>query len=242
MSVLLKGRNGNELELGFVRDSYAEVQDGTGDSAWTTVTVRAATNDDSWEESSPCMNIYEFNNLAEWLEAVGSGGVAGESGGAGGGTKHAHERSSAGAGSSRAGEGDVPEIELLEPDLKFSVSGQDKATVTIRVGFHLADRPEEFNVDSGPISSDPDTDDTDLRGDDTPPFIDIRIPRPSLLAAAEELRATLAELNVTTLKDDLDADNDAGIMGEPDSSMNMVDRITKRPPGAGTGEDNAGNR
>src|SRR5258708_1561134 len=120
---MLKGKNGNELELAFLKESYADVQDGSGDSGWLTVIFRAATADETWEESSPCLNIFEFQTLAEWLEAVGQG-------------------------AEREGEPETGEVELLEPELKFSVTNQDKDNVTIRVGFHLTDRPEVFNVDA----------------------------------------------------------------------------------------------
>jgi hypothetical protein len=31
-------------------------------------------------------------------------------------------------------------------------------------------------------------------------------------------------------------------MGESDEALTLIDRIHSQPPGAGTGEDNAGNR
>src|SRR5689334_5358729 len=91
--MVLKGRNGNELELAFVRESLPELQDAHGDEAWFTVVVRAATADETWEETAPCVNLYEFRNLAEWLEALGG---------------------------EREGEEEA-ELELLEPELKFAV-------------------------------------------------------------------------------------------------------------------------
>lgn len=122
MSVLLQGRNGNEFELGFLRDSYPEVQDGTGDSTWVTTLFRVATADESWEEASPCVNLFEFSTLADWLEAAAS------SPGAAGAEPNA--------------------IELLGPELRFSVSGVSKDAVTIRVSFVIAERPHELDVDS----------------------------------------------------------------------------------------------
>src|SRR6185295_7454148 len=106
--VMLKGRNGNEVEIAFSRDSLPDPQDGFGDSECFTAVVRGATADDSWEESSPCLGSTEFRNLADWLEAVGSGS-----------------------------EGESSEVELLEPELKFSVMQENPSGVGIRVNFHL---------------------------------------------------------------------------------------------------------
>ncbi|MGH7244249.1 MAG: WapI family immunity protein [Phycisphaerales bacterium] len=199
MSMLLKGQNGNEFELSFVRDSLVEPQDGFGDSRWATVLVRGANQDDTWEESSPCMNFYEFQNLADWLAAVGAG---------------------------EDGPGETDSVELLEPDLKFSLSNQSRDAATIRIGFHLPDRPDEFNVDA--------------QMDDSA-VLDVFMPRENIRTAARTLRSELARLNLTP-KDDLEGGVDAGVLGEPDPGLNIVDEIKPNPPGAGRGEDNAGNR
>ena len=204
MSMLLKGSNGNEFELAFTHDALPDAQDGFGDSKWSTVTFRAATADDSWEEDSPAINLFEFANLAEWLEAVGRGDTAEA--------------------------GDSPEVsalELLGPELSFSLSGNDKRSVTLRIGFHLRDRPEEFEVDA-------ETDEAE--------YIDIHLPRVDLLAAAQALRADLKAVDSGTNKDDLQGEDDSGAMGVPDEDLALIDRISAKPPGAGRGEDNAGNR
>lgn len=201
MSMLLKGTNGNEFELGFTRDSLPEIQDGFGDSAWATINFRAARGDDTWEEASPCMNFFEFTNLAEWLEAIGAG-----------------ERA----------EPEIGEIELLEPELRFSIADQSDDEVTIRVGFHLDNRPEELNVD----------DPTDNAN-----YLDIQLPRDTVQAAAGALRADIEKLGINRAKDDLEASEDQGVFGEPDTNLNIVDRIEEPPPlGSGEGEDNAGER
>ncbi|MFO0861357.1 MAG: hypothetical protein U0570_12445 [Phycisphaerales bacterium] len=199
MSMLLKGRNGNEFELSFVRDSLPETQDGFGDARWTTVLFRAANQEDSWEESAPCVNLFEFQNLAEWLAAVAGGSEA---------------------------PGDVESIELLEPELAFSLSGQTDKDVTIRIGFHLAERPEEFNVDA-------ETEEAE--------FIDLHVSRHNVGLAAATLRDELLGLE-NEPKDDLTGQANQGVLGEPDPGMNIVDRIRETPPGAGTGEDNAGDQ
>jgi len=198
MSMLLKGRNGNEFEMSFIRDSLAEAQDGFGDSRWATVLIRGANQEDTWEESSPCVNLFEFQNLADWLAAVGEG---------------------------EEGPGESDSVELLEPDLKFSVSNQSKNDATIRIGFHLDGRPEKYNVDA-------EMDDSAV--------LDLFIPRENIRTAARTLRSELAQLNAPA-KDDLDGETDAGVLGEPDPGLNIVDEIKPNPPGAGDGEDNAGN-
>jgi hypothetical protein len=197
MSVLLKGKNGNELELAFVRETLPDVQDGLGDSAYFTVVWRAATGDESWEETAPCMNLYEFQNLAEWLESVGG-----------------------------AAEGEVDGIELLEPELKFSVASQQRQGVGIRVGFHLEDRPEEFGVDAPTDGS---------------PSIDLFMDRSNVLAAAAALRNALEEFEVLNRKDDQSGDRESGTAGRGDDNLNLIDRVERYPPGAGKGVDNAGN-
>jgi hypothetical protein len=200
--MLLKGDNGNEFELAFSRDSLPEVQDGTGDGGFATVNFRVATEEEEWEENAPCLNMFEFTNLAEWLESVGGA------------------------------RGDEAELELLQPELKFAVVKEMKGLggegrVTVRVGFRLSDRPEEFNVDAAT---------------DEASHIDLTMPRGEALVAAAALRSNLEALKLINLKDDILGDEDAGVLGAPDDDLNLVDRITPDPPGAGDGEDNAGER
>src|SRR5688572_30657107 len=107
MAMLLKSDDGSEFELGLIEDRLPEVQDGVGDSNYITLSFRVATADETWEETAPCLNVYEISNLADWLQAVGST------------------------------EPDVSEVELLEPELRFSVVRNGGSRVTIRVGFHL---------------------------------------------------------------------------------------------------------
>lgn len=199
MSVLLKGRNGNELELAFVRETLPDVQDGMGDSDWFTLVRRTAKGDETWEESSPCLSAYQFQTLAEWLEA---------------------------AGGAEGAEGSVSELELLEPELKFTLVQQDGPNLSIRVGFHLTDRPEEFEVD------DP-SEDTD--------YVDLYMDKESLRTAAATLRTELVEF-LGQAKDETQGENEPSGDGKPDPDLNIVDRVEKYPPGAGRGEDNAGNR
>jgi hypothetical protein len=196
MSVVLKGRNGNEFELAFVRDSLPEVQDGQGDSSWFTVVVRGAAGDDSWEETSPCLSSFEFRSLVDWLEAIG-----------------------------RGAEGEMSEIDLLEPELNFSITGQEEDAIGIRIGFHLPDRPEEFGVD----------------GSTDRPYIDLFVERDAALSAAASLREALNELDQSP-RDDILAEGDLGIGGVPSIDLNLIDSIETEPPFAGDGEDNAGNR
>jgi len=198
MTTILKGDNAAEFELSFTRENLPDVQDGFGDSAWATATFRVATDDDSWEESVPCMNLFEFTNLADWLEAVGA---------------------------SADGAPEISECELLEPELRFTLVQQEAETVTIRIHFHIENRPEEFQVDAP----------TDA------PFVDVKLPRIVLIAAGGTLRDDLQRMS-STGKDDLVGDVADGILGEPDEDLNLVDSIQPDPPGAGEGEDNAGDR
>jgi hypothetical protein len=118
MSMLLKGDNENEFELGLVQDRFAEQQDGFGDSSYVTVSFRVAMAEESWEETAPMMNLFQLKNLAEWLQAVAQGTP------------------------------EISEVELLEPSLRFSIVKDAGETVTIRVSFHLEGRPEEYVIDA----------------------------------------------------------------------------------------------
>ncbi|MFT3686243.1 MAG: hypothetical protein QM783_15205 [Phycisphaerales bacterium] len=200
--MLLKGDNSNEFELAFSRDSLPDVQDGTGDAGFATVNFRVATEEEEWEENAPCLNMFEFTNLAEWLESVGGSG------------------------------GDEAELELLQLELRFAVvkamkgfGGEGK--VTVRVGFRLTDRPEEFNVDAETNEAS---------------HVDLTMPRSEALVAAAALRSNLDALNLRNLKDDLMGDEPAGVLGDADDDLNLVDGVSPQPPGAGDGEDNAGER
>lgn len=224
MSMLLKAANGNEFELSFTRDALPDPQDGFGDATWATVVWRAATADADWEETSPCMNLYEFGNLADWLEAA-AGGV--ESVAPAPSSDDFDANGSRSGRESIAGAPEVSEVELLEPELRFTATQFTPDAVTVRIYFHLADRPEEFSVDAG-------TDEAE--------FMDMHVPRENLIAAAATLRRMLAEFEAGRSKDDLTGDDEPGQMGAPEPDLNLVDSIERDPPGAGSGEDNAGRK
>jgi hypothetical protein len=116
MVMLLNGDNGAEFELALIHDRFPELQDGAADSSWLTLSFRVGTQDQSWEETAPCMNIFELQTLQEWLQSVGEGSP------------------------------DVTEVEVLEPGLRFSVTRQRADSVTVRIDFQLDDRPQEFEV------------------------------------------------------------------------------------------------
>jgi hypothetical protein len=207
MAMLLKGKNGNEFELGVIRETYPEVQD-TGGSRWATVTFRAATADQEWEETSPVVNLFELKNLAEWLETI------------------AQADASEGEPGKHAGEGETGTLDLLQPELTFAVTGGSGDAVTIRIGFHLDDRDEVFNVDA-------ETDEAD--------YVDVHVDRRSIAAAAEALRESLQDLPMQgNEKDAIFGDEESGELGGPDETLNIVDETKDYPPGAGEGEDNAG--
>src|SRR2546423_1389768 len=108
MPMLLRGRNESEFEFALIEDRFPDLQDDAGDSGWVTLAVRAANHNDQWEQTSPCVNLYEVQNLAEWLEAVAE---------------------------SRP---DVGEIDLLEPGLNLSIARGANGAGAVRVAVHLA--------------------------------------------------------------------------------------------------------
>src|SRR5262245_51262504 len=116
MSMLLKGNDGKEFELAVIPDRVAEAQDGFGDDEAATVAFRVATEDQQWEETSPSLGIYELQTLAEWLDSVAGGDPS------------------------------EPEIDLLEPELNFQVLRQSADEVSLRIRFHLHERPEQFEM------------------------------------------------------------------------------------------------
>jgi hypothetical protein len=118
MTMLLKGRNDTEFELSFIEDRFPDLQDDAGDSAWVTLLFRAAVHDEAWEETAPCLNVFELQSLVEWLEAVA-------------GSRH-----------------EVSEIDLPEPNLSFSIAHEFNGEVTIRVGFRLEGRSEQPSFDT----------------------------------------------------------------------------------------------
>ncbi|HYE63365.1 MAG TPA: hypothetical protein VD997_15340 [Phycisphaerales bacterium] len=195
MAMLLAGENGNEFELGLIADRLDDIQDSYGDDTSITVTFRVATGEEEWEETAPVLNYFEIKNLAEWLEGIV--GLRPE----------------------------IGELELLEPELKFSVVKDTGETVTIRVEFHLADRPRELNVDA----------ETDAD------HVDIRLDRSQVRVALQQLREDLKDLNLP-LKDDLAGEADMGQVRRGDEDLNMIDQVTPEPEGMGDGEDNAGER
>lgn len=194
--MLLKSDDEKEFELALIADPLPDTQDGFGDTGAITATFRVATADDSWEETAPCLNLFEFQNLAEWLTAVADG------------------------------TGDEAEMELLEPELRFVVVKDHGDRLTLRIGFHLSDRPEEFGMDA----------DTDARR------VDLRLTRDRLRAAAAQLRRDLSEIGESG-KDDLEGEADIGQIRTPDEALGALDREEAPPPlGAGDGVDNAGER
>jgi hypothetical protein len=174
MAMLLRGDNENEFELALVQDQYPEVQDGFRDSGFVTVSFRVGTPEESWEETAPVMNLYELKTLVEWLRAVSLGAP------------------------------EVAEVDLLEPGLNFSVSRNGGDTVTIRIGFHLENRPEEFRIDAP-------TDEAE--------FVDVRVLREQVGPAAAELERDLEAAIAGRA-----GDNAAmlGVAGAPDNDLNML--------------------
>lgn len=176
MVMLLNGDNGAEFELALIHDRFPELQDGAGDSNFLTLSFRVGTQDESWEETAPCMNVFELHTLREWLEAVGGG------------------------------HGDVSEVEILEPELRFSVVRQGGDTVTLRVDFHINDRPDRFEVDA-------DTDEAD--------HITVRLAREQIRAAAEELRRDLDAIVSDRRVQEVEGEN-LGVFGVPDDELGVL--------------------
>jgi len=176
MAMLLRGANDAEFELALIEDRFPELQDAADDSSWVTLSVRVGAPEETCEETAPCLNLYEVQTLAEWLEAVATR------------------------------KPEVGEVDLLEAELNFSVVKESASEVTVRIRFHLEDRPERLAMDA-PTNRD---------------YIDIRIDRPQLRAAGAELRRDLQTVSAHSGGSAVGPDDDSGIMGEPDEDMGLV--------------------
>jgi hypothetical protein len=194
MSMLLKSDDGNEFELALVEDRFPEVQDGGDDSAYTTITFRINTPDESWEETAPCIDLFELTNLREWLDAVARRGA------------------------------DVAEIEMVEPELRFSVSADSGDEVTVRIGFSAEeDRGSELAPPVGETGTGRAATPSSGRAEPDGPCVDIRLPREKLAAAAAELERDIQHATAAGPKAQRDAEDDSGIIGVPDEALNLID-------------------
>jgi hypothetical protein len=149
MPMYLTGSDGTEFELALIEETFEDMQDSERDDRWTTLSFRVAAEQGEWEETAPSVNLYELENLAQWLEAVAEGASGDQT------------------------------VELLEPNLSFSLDAGGENWALIRVGFHLKDRPEWAIIDAP----------TDEAG-----FISLRIDRSQAGEAARELRDDLRSL------------------------------------------------
>jgi len=178
MSMLLSGDNGCEFELALIEDRFPQIQDDFDDSNYVTLNFRVGTPVESWEETAPCLNLFEVQNLAEWLAAAGRG------------------------------EPDLNTIELLEPELWFSIVRQTGARIVVRIGFHLDRRPESFAVDAP-------TDEAN--------WVDIRVDREQLITAGAELREDLERIAIPHSNTD-EGEDLSGMQGVPDEELNLIPR------------------
>jgi hypothetical protein len=172
MSMLLTGENGTEFELGLIEQPFSDLQDGANDDLALTIAFRVAAGDESWEETSPCLNTFEVLNLAQWLEDAA------------------------------AGTPDIGTIELLAPELRFELVGVAGERVTLRINFHLEDRPDQFKVDAP----------TDMD------HVDLKMDRAQLKTAVKELKRDLDELHLPT-----QTEEPQGLEQIPDESNDLAD-------------------
>jgi hypothetical protein len=70
--VLLRGREGNELELGLVGYQFPDEERDPWDSNWLLVSVRVLAPEGSWEVVDPCLTTWEAKHLVSWLVYVAS--------------------------------------------------------------------------------------------------------------------------------------------------------------------------
>ena len=68
--MLLRGREGTELELGIAGYQFPEERFDPWDSNWLLVAVRVRAAEGSWEVVDPCLTTWEGAELARWLGAI----------------------------------------------------------------------------------------------------------------------------------------------------------------------------
>ena len=74
--MLLRGRDGSELELRLVDYEFPAALVDPWDSNWLLVSVRVVSPQGAWEVVDPCLTTWEAERLARWLTvaAVGAAG------------------------------------------------------------------------------------------------------------------------------------------------------------------------
>lgn len=65
--MLLRGQEGNELELGVVGYQFPDEERDPWDSNWLLVSVRVLAPQGSWEVVDPCLTTWEAKRLVAWL-------------------------------------------------------------------------------------------------------------------------------------------------------------------------------
>lgn len=65
--MLLRGREGNELELGLVGYQFPDEERDPWDSNWLLVSVRVLAPEGSWEVVDPCLTTWEAKRLVSYL-------------------------------------------------------------------------------------------------------------------------------------------------------------------------------
>ncbi len=65
--MLLRGREGNELELAIVGYQFPDEERDPWDSNWLLVAVRVLAPEGSWEVVDPCLTTSEAKRLVSWL-------------------------------------------------------------------------------------------------------------------------------------------------------------------------------
>jgi hypothetical protein len=65
--MLLRGREGNELELAVVGYQFPDEERDPWDSNWLLVSVRVLAPEGSWDVVDPCLTTWEAKHLVSWL-------------------------------------------------------------------------------------------------------------------------------------------------------------------------------
>jgi hypothetical protein len=65
--MLLRGSEGNELELALVGYQFPDEERDPWDSNWLLVSVRVLATQGSWEVVDPCLTTWEAKHLVSWL-------------------------------------------------------------------------------------------------------------------------------------------------------------------------------
>jgi hypothetical protein len=110
--VLLASDNGSRFELTVLGYQFPAIVDDEWDSNWLNIRIHAQTERGGWSATDPSLLTADVAALADWLQAIAEGKI-------------------------EAGD----ELEFMEPNLSFGLTGESGDEVALRIWLELESRP-----------------------------------------------------------------------------------------------------